>query len=711
MVRTRALFPAFLLLLFGGWCGTLFWGASAAAGATSALVLLGALVVAAPSWRDPLRLGEIAVALPPALWVWCLACAELSPVPRAGRVGLLLLPAFLALPAVVARCLRDETARRVGARALALVVLAIAAWAIVDWQALGAPRPAMPLGHHNLLAAFLVALLPAAALPGGEPGRWRYAGWGAAAVALAAILASRSLAGGAAVVTEAVFFWVGGSRRAPSRVRRLPAVAAAVVIALALVGGIVTPRFRGLISGEDSSLRARSTYWQAGWRGFLARPLSGWGPGSTAWTLSPFLERIPGVNPPGEVVTELHDLPLALAYELGVPGLLLGVALPLAFLRRRWAERTEGPDPAWTLAGCAGIAGLAVAALGSAALSVTALPCAAAVVAGVALAGTQVPEDSERHGGRLVILVYALAALAVLTPILWAQRDYGRALGLVRAGDARGARAALDRAAALDPRFPLYPLRAALLASADPASYAAAADLAHRAAGEAVSLPLAWEVAGILGHSAALPWAGAALARAESLDPMSPFPPFYRLLGETDARRAAELGARALLAEPRLALSCAWETRRPLLARTLEEVRVWPGVDAGWKEGLLAEVASARAVPPAERVRLALVLDGDAATSVSLLAFRRSPWPLRWALVTLCREAAGPALPPALTLPGASAGPLRNSLNLWRSSPAHPSRNPWARGGSPQRLWKNLWRNALGTERGGGRKRLFCELP
>src|SRR5436305_794241 len=199
------LIPPLLLALFGAWCGTFAWGPSWQASAAETLALLGSLLWIAPSWRDPLRLGSTGRLLPWALWIAAAASAWASPVPRAGWVALILLPAFLVLPGVVERCWRREQDRRWGLRALALTVAGVALWALIDWLALGSPRPAMPLGHHNLLAAWLVILLPLAVLPAREPGPWRFLGLAAGGLAAVTVLASRALAGGVALG--------GGTRR------------------------------------------------------------------------------------------------------------------------------------------------------------------------------------------------------------------------------------------------------------------------------------------------------------------------------------------------------------------------------------------------------------------------------------------------------------------------------------------------------------------
>ncbi|HEY4590956.1 MAG TPA: hypothetical protein VIJ61_01030, partial [Thermoanaerobaculia bacterium] len=226
------LIPPLLLALFGAWCGTFAWGPSWQASAAGTLALLGALLWIAPSWRDPLRLGATGRLLPWALWIAAAASAWASPVPRAGWVALILLPAFLALPAVVERCWRREEDRRRGLRALALTVAGVSLWALIDWLALGSPRPAMPLGHHNLLAAWLVILLPLAVLPAREPGPWRFLGLAAGGLAAGTVLASRSLAGCAALGVAALLAFGFRAGRSRQRWGWLALLAAALLISL-----------------------------------------------------------------------------------------------------------------------------------------------------------------------------------------------------------------------------------------------------------------------------------------------------------------------------------------------------------------------------------------------------------------------------------------------------------------------------------------------
>lgn len=633
------LIPPLLLLLFGAWCGT-FAGSAGFAGSTAgALALLGVLAGVGAPWPDPLGLGKVGRLLPGALWIAAAVSAWSSPVPRASWMVLILLPAFLMMPGAVARCWSREADRRTGARAVAVLTSAISLWALIDWRVRDLPRVAMPLGHHNLLATWLVILLPLALAAAREPGVWRWVGLAGGFLPAVTILATKSLAGNLALAAEALAVLIVLARTRRSWIVGL-------LVALALIAGLglfaQRARMASILAGTDLSMQGRVVYYKGAWAGFLARPWLGWGPGSAAWTAPAFFEPVPGVSPVGEAVGELHSLPLHLAYEVGAVGLILSLALALTFLVRRLKGRME--DPAFLLAGLAGLLGAAVASLGSAALAIQALPLAAAVAAGAALAGDRAPAVS-----RWPVLAYGVLALLALAPLQAARWFYDRA---VTVAVARDVRESLGRAVRIDPLFPLYRMRLALLDGSPEAALRAARD------GRAV--PTLWTVAGLLGGGAET------LETACALDPLNPFPPFYRMTLEPLAPAAPLRGARALLAEPRLAAATFWEERPDLLARSVEEVRRWPGVDAGWKEAFLSALPgipdepnepNERAERRGETARLQLEIDTAPDLALSLHTFRRRPFPAEWPLVQL---RTGPLerlrLPPATTLRGTPAG-------------------------------------------------------
>lgn len=618
--------PALILGLFGLWCGTFEQGATFPGWTAGCAALLGSVLWAGVDWKDPLRLGASGRFLPLALWVAVAASGWASPVSRAGKIGVLLLPAFLLLPGIVARCWEREADRRQGLRAVAAVVSIVSLWALIDAGVRG-PRAAMPLGHHNLLATWLVVLLPLAVVPVRDGGAWRVLGGTAGALGAAAILASRSLLGTAALVVEAGFALAA---LGPARRRRWVAASLGLV---ALAGiAVQVPRLSRISAGEDLSARARSVYYEAAWEGLRARPVLGWGPGSTAWTATAFLDPVPGVRPAREVVGELHSLPLHLAYETGATGLLLALATVVLFFWRRLGDLRRSPDPVPIAAGLTGLAGAGIAFLGTGALAVTALPVALAVAAGATI---QQPARSS-----LPARVYAVIAGLALLPAGLALWHYDRAVKASAAGQADRAGMELTRAVQLDPAFPLYRMRLALQDKNAQAALAAAED------GQAVA-PL-WFIAGVLGDSAGRPWADRALARACALDPLDGLPPFYLMLLDPSAEGAPLHGAHALLVEPQLITATAWEDFPDLLTRTLEEVRVWPGVEPEWRKALVASVPRGHQGPPGD---LGLEIDTTPSLSLSLHTFRRRPWPLIWPLVTVTRDQS--LVPPIPLLPSA----------------------------------------------------------
>jgi hypothetical protein len=596
--------------------------------------LLGVLAWVGTPWRDPLGLGAGGRWLPHLLWIATAASAAVSTVPRAGIVGVLLLPAFLGLPGAVARCWRGERGRRVGLRALAGVVAAVSLWALIDRFLLGAPRAAMPLGHHNLLAACLVPLLPLALLPVRERGVGRFLGIAAGGLGVVAVVASGSLTGAAGVGVAALV--VAGEA---VRVRRrgwLWIIPITAILALLLT--LQAPRLLRLLRGEDTSARARAVYFEAGREGFLARPLLGQGPGSVPWTASLFLDPAPGVNNWGEAVGELHSLPVQIAYELGSCGLLLALGLAGLFAARRLGEmRTVSDlggvgDVGLVRAALGGLAGGAVALLGTAALPVLALPLSLAIVAGAALAGRG--WETLEAGSLAVARGYVAVAALALAPLLAAHALYERALAAEVAGRRVVARERLAEAVRLDPAFPLYRMRLALLQETGEPARRAAAEMARRAAEDGHGILVLWTVAGILGQVADRPWAPAALQAACSLDPLSPLPPWFGMLADPAAAAAPRRGAHAVLADPRLAAAVLWAEHPTLLPRVLGEVERWPGIDPVWRRTLLETVPSPLGAAGG-REWLALSIDVDPRESVSLFTFHRRPWPAQWPVVAL----------------------------------------------------------------------------
>ena len=602
----RPYLPALLLLLFSAGSGTFTGAARGSWTLAGHLALIAVVLAAGRDWRDPLRLTRGGNLLLAVLALSVVLSFYQSPVPRAGRLGLVLLPAFLLVPAFVERCWTDPAARRRGVMAVTAVVAAVAAWSLAAWWWLATPGASLPLGHHNLLAAWLLALAPLAVVPWRDGGGARWLAGAALTLAVAALAASRSLSGLAAL---AVVLTVTLGRR-----HRL--WLAAAVAALAAIPGTWS-RVADVVAGDDVSWLARQGYMEAAWRGFLERPLFGWGPGAAHWTLGRFLTPVPGVHPPGEVVADPHSWPLRIAYEHGLAGLLLGLAVAVVFLRARLSETPA--DPALRRAAYLALLGVAVISLAERPLAAPAVPLAALIGVGALLAAG--PPRAAPAGRTPLLLAAAMALL--LAPADLAHLAYDRA---VDEPEAEAQARLLRRAVRLDPSFPLYRARLALLGDD--------AGGARRAALDASGVAHLWLLAGALQNGED---AGDALLKACALDPFAALAPLRLAAGAEDDPRAPQWMARALLAEPRLL--AAPDLVEPLLAAAIQELRRVDGLPSGWVDALAVahgRVARRRDGPLR---RLALTMDGDGATALSLHSFRRWPWPAYLDAIPLYAEA------------------------------------------------------------------------
>lgn len=661
----RPLLPATLLALFAAWCGTLGGGSTAAGGLAADLALAAVVAVflleLGAGGLPRLPLAARAALVAPAALV-CLSTLALHG-PAWGRSGAWLQAVALgiAFPWLVASWWSRPEDRRRGLVAVSAVLLGVSAWALWTaggghWLLVGAPRPALPLGHHNLLAAWLVIVLPLAAVGLGSRGPARVLAALACAAGLAAVLATRSLTGALALAVEAALalLWLRRFR---------PWVALATVTGLALPGLVLYgPRLAALAAGTDSSLAARATYWRAGWQGFLERPLLGWGNGSVPWTIAEHLAPRPGINPSSEVVGTLHSLPLELAYELGALGLAVIAAAFLAFVWDRARRRGSAADAPLLTAALVSIAGGAAAGLTESWLAIAAVPMAFSLACGAALAATEAGEGafparprSRRDVlfGSLAAAVFVVAALVPSFRRFQAKRHY-EAARLASTTEESCSR--LRAAARLDPGQPLYRARLAWCGDGDPG-------MAYAAAVEAHGIGMLWAAAGVLAHQHP---AGLGhetegmLRRALALDPLAAPAPYLLAATDPDRADAAGCAARALLAEPRLVAATFFDEHPDLQSEARRAILAWPGIDPGWRVAMAKRLARPAPPPgdlgtPGEEVALGLGFD-DLQGGASLYAFRLLPWRGEWFSVTLdAARLVEPAIPPAAILASSEA--------------------------------------------------------
>ncbi len=586
-----ATLPVALLAILVLGCGT-FYGSTSALGAISHQVVVLLFCLLASSVRDPLHLGPAGRWLPAALLGVVTVGLWFSPFTRAGLVGWALLPAYLLIPSAAAWCWSSTEKRRAGLVGLSLLTLTVGLIALGSWQFQALERAAQPLGHHNLLAGWLILVLPVVTVGLARPGRQRWLAGSAGLVGSAALLASGSLLGVLALTAQvllAAVLW--------KRLRWWLVATGLLLVSAAL------PRFLVIVRQADMSTSARISYLEAGWRGLQERPLLGWGPGSVPWSLGEFLRPQAGLHPASQIVGDLHSLPAQIAYELGVLGAGLTLAIGVVFSLRRRAELRESTTDDSRRAALLGLIGGAVFCLGSAPLTIPALPVTAALVAGLTLPGPGSIVADRRS--LAVRVVYLLAVLALLLPVDRAHLAYDQARSSPILEDQL---AHLERARQSDPTFPLYRARWAWLAGSGRQVDSEPANEARQAAILAPGLAPLWLAAGDLGRRSGQDWAPQALARAFRLDPLSALTTFHWMTVQTDPHEATRLARSSLEREPRLA-AADWWAKHPEIA---EQV----GRELGISLPRHIEAPGA----------LAVTVDRQPATSFSLYAFRRRPW-------------------------------------------------------------------------------------
>lgn len=670
-------------------------------------IALAAVLALVGAWRaglDPLGFRQGATASDSGAASWLLACSPFglvalvalsratSPVPRAG----LLWPSALALgllsvPAVAWTLDRPE--RRRGARwGVAVAVLLVSIWAVADWLG-GSPRPAAPLGHHNLLAVWVVVLWPFALLPGRALAHAgtktsrsvprpitlprRIVDGAVLAAAALALLASRSLAGNLAFGLQ--LLWTARASTAPGRSRRLANFG---LLGAAMVLAVGWRRLASLISGGlDRSFAARWDYAEAAWSGWLQRPILGWGPGSSAWTLHLHLDG--SRLAPGQVVTDAHALALDLLYEWG---LVAGFAAVLLVVWLRWRSAPGGvevhpladdpvADDGWRAACTASLVGFAVLSFSAGFFDVTALWVLVPLVLGCRFAVTSAPTPPTPGPASRVVAasLVGVALWPMLAPVQAHRLQDAARMG-ASGPVASEASERLSRAVRLDPQHPQigmewtraqWPLDGA--DTEDPSEDSDVLQAAFTAAQTAMGLaPLhleagaryaEWSLGGF-DPAAIREWrqpALQALERACDLAPRDGLAPFLRATLEepTAAGPLLDFLVRGLLAEPRLLATPELLARPDLRRAAVDRVAAMSAIPVGWRAALVQaeEALPDLPAPVLEARRLELLTDGLGETSLSLFAFRRTGEPTVVARVAVDSARLDFEIPPVFVLP------------------------------------------------------------
>lgn len=284
-----------------------------------------------------------------------------SPVPAAAAKGLFKLVSYLGVYALMRRLL--ETAPRWWDRLLAALLLGelataviglrqlygdaeeLARWADPNSVADGTRRIYSSLENPNLLAGYLLPILPLAVVA-----LLRWKGLWPRLLALA----SFGFGAAALLFTYSRGGWIGmllglgllglllllrQSRHLAPQLRRWlpPLLIALVVLALVLATTQIEPlrvRLLSMVAGrQDSSNNFRINVWLAALEMIQDRPWLGIGPGNSAFNLI-----YPLYQQPRFTALSAYSVPLELAVEAGIPGLLAGLALLVTSLRLGFAQ-------------------------------------------------------------------------------------------------------------------------------------------------------------------------------------------------------------------------------------------------------------------------------------------------------------------------------------------------------------------------------------
>ena len=291
-----------------------------------------------------------------------------SPVPLAAAKGLLKLTSYLGVYALVRKLIAvnaywwDRLAASLIGGGIFVSVLALrqlyvpteelARWMDPNSVAAGTVRIYGPLDNPNLLAGYLVPILPIAMVS-----VLRWYSWGsrlfilvALALISTATLFSYSRGGWLAMLTAislSILFLVLRKTRGWSYQKRWLLVLGLLLIAFTLLilaashVELVRIRLESLLAGrEDTSNNFRITVWLTALQMIGDRPWLGIGPGNAAFNIIYPLYQETRFN-----ALSAYSVPLEILIETGVPGLLAALGLAITAMRRGLHSMTISESP------------------------------------------------------------------------------------------------------------------------------------------------------------------------------------------------------------------------------------------------------------------------------------------------------------------------------------------------------------------------------
>ncbi len=332
------------------------------------------------------------------------------------------------------------------------------------------PRPSATLGNTNLLAAYLILVIPLSAGRGlTVRQRWQRLAlslYVLVALGLLFLTYSRSnwLGLALASLVFGVLLLAHHNLLSPVRLRaawqalsrRTKALIGAAFLALvALGGGLVVLSVRAL-NVASRTLDLRTYLFEAAWQAFQEQPLTG----SGLFTFGSTLTRLSSV-PPRQIHAHAHSAFFNIAAELGLFGLLAlaaSLVLLVVLLRRQW-RTLQGTDRLLFIGVVSALAALAVSHM----TDFTIFTAIIALTGLVILLVATFPASPLRLNGNRARL-NGLAALGLWAALylsgLWSNAANGDYFAALQEGigkeDWRASQPHFERAIALDPQLSLY---------------------------------------------------------------------------------------------------------------------------------------------------------------------------------------------------------------------------------------------------------------
>jgi len=583
---------------------------------------LGALTLliwAAARWRNKWRWHSTPLDGLALLWLAVIAISTLANFEmwRRSAIGIWYVGMYLGVWLVLWDCVANRVLSRsalVDAMLLSsLVPLAfalreVASFAaefhreLVDGFMLPAlPRPSSTLGNPNLMAAYLVIVIPLSAARWlTVKQHWQRIALGAYFfVALGILFLTYSRGHWLSIVAAGAVFamlllahykllgWRALLTAWQARSARTKALlGAAGVVSLTLIGAFLALSVRSL-SDPSRTLDLRTYIYNVAWQVFQEQPLTG----SGLFTFGRQLARLSSV-PPRQIHAHAHSAFFNIAAELGLLGLLalmISLIVLVVQLRKQW-QTLQGAQRLLMIGTVASLSAVAVSHLTDFTILVAMIALMTLGTLFIAL----FPAQPTRLSGKRARL-NGIAALGLWLTLyasgLWsnaANNEYSAALQKCLLGeDWQTSLPHLERAVEIDPQLSLYHLlHGHVLGVA-----AAEGEIAPQAAIAAYETFTRQEPnhAAAWANLAALYWqAGAqesalgAMQRAADLAPESwlfhyALGTYYEQLGDQDAARRAF--SASLAAQPSAALYPVWR-KTPLRLALAESVVIPPSIDA-----------------------------------------------------------------------------------------------------------------------------------